>query len=287
MLSSVRVSSPRRVSLRRAFSLSCALALATAAPLGAQTVWQLINETGTSTFKDGVNTGTGVTLSIPAGAAVTVYTTDFTSVSLASGEKYNVTFGFSSTAGITGADAGQRIIGIGLFDSNSTATFGDDQGMMSWIRSDSTFELRQKNGTETGVESLLKFGAYAFTNLGTGTGGTAGALTDNTAYTVAAFQVDYTGTGYRFGTNTSTNPGLSFAGGAVTRQGYTNPGTITSGLTLDTFAVYFMNTSGVDAEFTISNVSLATAIPEPSTYAVLLGLAAVGLVAGRRRRPAA
>lgn len=275
----------RRLLRSRLASITVGLAVM-AAPLKAQTVWQLLNETGTSSFKNAVNTGKTVTVSVPSGAAVTIYTTDFSAINLASGEKYSVNFSLSSTAGITGAVTSSRILGIGLFDSNSTSIFADDMGMMTWIRSDSTFELRQKNGTES-VESLLKFGAYTFTNLGTGTGGTAGALADNTTFLVNSFQVDYTGSGYRFGTNTTTNPGLSFTSGAVSRLGYTNPGTITSGLSFDLFGVYFMNTSGSAAEFTLADVSFATAasaIPEPSTYAAMFGAAAFGLAVWHRRR---
>ncbi len=251
-------------------------------PLSAQSTWSLLNEIGTSTFKNSNNIGNTITVTVPAGAAVTVYTKDFPAVNLSSGQNYSVNFALNSTAGITGAASSSRIIGIGLFDSNNTATFSDDAGMMSWIRSDSSFELRQKNGTES-VESLLRFGAFTLTNLATGQAGTAGSLANNTSISINQFRLDYTGSGYQFGTNTSTNPGLSFSSGLVSRTGYTNPGTISSGLTFDLFGVYFHNTSASAADFTVSNVSLATAIPEPSAFVAVLGASALFSVAYRRR----
>lgn len=284
MQTSVRVSPAGARCWRLALLALCVLL--SVASLPAQTVWQLFTETGSPSSFVGSNVGTGVTVAVPAGAAVTVYTSGFSPVDLAVGEKYNVSLSFSSSGGITGASTSNRIIGLGFFDSNGTASFMDDEGMMAWVRSDMSVELRQKNGTET-VESLLRFGAYTFTNLGTGTGGTIAALANDTTYTVAAFQVDYTSSGYRFGTNTTTNPGVSIVGDSFSRQLYTNPGTIASGLTFDTFAVYFWNTSGSTAEFSIGNVSLATAaIPEPSTYAALLGVVALGGAMWRRRRGA-
>ena len=43
---------------------------------------------------------------------------------------------------------------------------------------------------------------------------------------------------------------------------------------------YTMNVGGTDAAFAVT----ATAIPEPATYAMLAGLAALGLAAWRRRK---
>ena len=257
--------------------------LLAAVALPAQTVWQLFTESGSASSFVGSNVGKNVTVSIPANSAVTIYTSGFDAVALALGEKYSLSFNFSSTGGISGANAGNRIIGIGLFDSKGTETFTDDQGLMAWVRSDMSVELREKRLTAED-ESLLKFGAYTFYNLGTGTGGSTASLADDTNYAVSTFQIDYTGSGYRFGTHATTNPGVVIEGEGFSRSLYTNPGEITSGLTFNLFAVYFWNTSGSAVEFTISDVSLAAAaIPEPSTCAAWLGLAVLGLAAWSRR----
>lgn len=58
----------------------------------------------------------------------------------------------------------------------------------------------------------------------------------------------------------------------------------TSDLTLD--SLWFgVNNRNSDLELSIDNL-VVTAVPEPSTYAAILGLLALGVVAYRRRRSA-
>ena len=117
--------------------------------------------------------------------------------------------------------------------------------------------------------------------------------TNNTVGTIAVpggTTIKVEGTFTRTGANSGTLD-LSYFDGA----GFTNligsqssngspTWTEPTGTPNPSFVVRLGNAAG---EFTIDNVLLTAPVPEPSTYAAILGLAALGWVACRRRRSAA
>ena len=76
-----------------------------------------------------ITTGNTVTFTIPANTELFFVTKGFTPFSLAATNAgRTISFKMSASGGLTGATAGQRVIGFGLFNSAGTPGFTDDVG---------------------------------------------------------------------------------------------------------------------------------------------------------------
>lgn len=176
----------------------------------------------------------------------------FTSTASTSGSAFRIMLGQSSIAG------------TGAVDFNAFPT-------------DTLFTtMRLGNGTSTSA-SIRSHVTVDGANISTLTG-------TNTNFTQAVGTSSITSVAFSF---TKTASGIDIGGslngnsiGTFSRTDTSLPDVIT---TFNFFGIY-QNSSTTNLDFTIDNVSLVTAIPEPSSAAALAGLGVLGLVATRRRR---
>lgn len=270
-----------------------AVALFASASCFAQTfLWNTYNE---SSFSDAVASGNSVTVTVAANSRLTFFTTSFTPIALTNGTTKMVNFTVASTGGLTAADTTTtRALYAGFFNTASTTSgatrFADDTGyLLRWNPGSTGNGYLEYQERGSGAVNSLYNGYTAATNFGVGSSGAAVELLDNTSYTFSTRLVMSAGGAFSFGTSSnSTNYGASISGLPATYYGYTNTDA-TPVSSFDMFAVLLQNTTGSDVSFTLTMdtatlVGSYSAVPEPSTYAALAGLAALGLVAWRRRR---
>jgi len=232
----------------------------------------------------------------------------------ANGDYVKVVTTFSGTNVLNGSSTG---LAIGLFDSggsnpytglsnsgiNATATLGSSYntgGAASWDgysamlvgAGNSRLWERppQRNTGETSrVQDLLFTSITPGYNSSNGGGvGTADAvsLTTSSTYTLAFTITLSAPTTYTVSYEVFSGSGTGGTS-VASYSAATTPSTYLSNLTFDGLAIGARFRSGVAGDITYSSLSVitggATAVPEPSTYAALAGLAALGLVAWRRR----
>lgn len=218
-------------------------------------------------------------------------------VTLAVGDTLSFTFTVSFNSPTAVAN-GFRFM---LLDSTSVTEINGGTGLDIWHNNN---RITADNGGAAGVHTgLTGYGAYL--NLGVGAAGSSGARLLERTTTAGSPLTATSGTIAQLGTALATTAVTSNANYTgvltLTRSSttdldlnftFTGPGGInysiaatdTSGATFSFDAVGFLNNSGATA-FTLSQAKLdytAAAIPEPSTYAALVGLAALGLVGWRR-----
>jgi len=274
---------------------ACLAALFTASSAFAQTfLWNTYNE---STFNDAFASGNSVTVTVAANSRMTVFTSSFTPIALSAGTTRQVNFTLSATGGLTAADTSTtRAIYAGFFNTGGTSTgstrFADDTGyLIRWNPGGASAGFLEYQERASGAVNSLYNGYTVGTNFGVGANGANITLADNTAYTFSLRLVRAAGGAFSFGTNnTSTTYGAAVSGTPTTYYGYTNTDT-TPVTNFDQFAFMLQNTTGSAVTYTLTmdtNTLAGTysAIPEPSTYAALAGLAALGVVMLRRRRAA-
>jgi hypothetical protein len=156
---------------RAGLALLAALGASLVGPLRAQLSWTVYDEATLSpiTSADG-----RVVVTVPAGQRATLIATNFVPIDLSAttAAPVAVTLSFTASGGMSTLAAGQRAIGIGLFNHGGTPTnFIDDTGYFSWVNGRATgsglLELRRRNGSGASTSLLAPSGA-SFSNLGTG-----------------------------------------------------------------------------------------------------------------------
>lgn len=270
------------------------VALFTASSAFAQTfLWNTYNE---STFNDSFATGNSVTVTVAANSRMTVFTSSFDPISLAAGTTRQLNFSFTATGGLTAADTTTtRAVYAGFFNSGGTTTgstrFADDTGyLIRWNPNGAGNGFLEYHERGSGAVNSLYNGYTTATSFGVGSNSANVTLADNTAYTVSLRLARAAGGAFSFGTNTtSTTYGASITGTPSTYYGYTNTDS-TPVTSFNQFAFMLHNTTGSAVTYTLTmdtgTLAGTHVIPEPSTYAALAGLAALGVVIIRRRRAA-
>lgn len=228
-------------------------------------------------------------LSLTGGRHALAYFTNSGTHTLANvGDSLSVTFNIVFTQ-VGNASGGFR---VGLFHSNGAARPTDNGDNASFSNydgyafsvalatptssasSNNNLILQERNaGVATTLISALTGGAY--TAIGSGGGPTGQTLSTATTYTI-----NYTVSRPSASALTFS---FSLTGGSV--SGFSNSFTDNSPTTYGFDAFALLSTSSNGSNFSIDNVQV-TAIPEPTTYAAIVGALALGLVAYRRRQSA-
>lgn len=254
------------------------ICLFTAVPLAhAQTLsWDLYNP-GSDTVLQTLS-GSSISFDVPAGSTYWVVTNNFVPLDLSVPSTYfPVTYTLSTTAGF---DLGSgRAYGVGLFNSGGTAgDYSDDVGY--WARFNLGGPYHELFTHDSGNANL-------FTGSQQGQGGTyTGTLANNEVYDgKIQLRTDGSGNIALGGGNSVPNAGISLVATGVTQIAYINPVSPLGGeTTMDLFAFYFNNASATTATVSLGSLSLTpVAIPETSSLTWMSGLAALALLARRRR----
>lgn len=218
------------------------------------------------------------------------FTADGSPVSLALGETLQVTFQaqFDTT---TAFASGSNNLRVGLFDStNGTRISADNLGGTSAANGGPLFDnytgyiatmnaggtkngLRLYERTSTTNQALIA-GIDAYTQLGASVDAPT-ALNPGTVYT---------GT-FTFSRTASQELTISFflTGGGLSNYSITEIDSSPT-FTFDTFAIYATSNTMDSMTLFQLKVEKTSAIPEPATYAALVGLAVVGFAGWHRRR---
>ncbi len=275
-----------------------AAALATFLAVGsasAQTfLWNSYNE---SSFNEGFASGNSVTVSAPANSRLTLFTSSFAPIALASGSTRQIDFSFSTNGGFTAhsnpSTSTTRAFQFGFFNDGGTTTgasrFADDAGyLVRWNPNGAGNGFLEFHERPSGAVNSL-YVSNGSSSLGVGSNSAAVELLDNTTYTASLRLVRAAGGAFSLGTSSNASSyGASISGLPAVYYGFS--GSDSSPVTtINQFAVLFHNTTGSAASYTLT-VDANTlagnfvAIPEPSSYAGLAGLVGLGLVAARRRK---
>ncbi|MBL9195291.1 MAG: immunoglobulin domain-containing protein [Opitutaceae bacterium] len=245
------------------FKDGVAVASPSATPAAPRLAWSAFDETASlpvTPTADGK-----VTVTVPAGQRVTLYTTQFVPIDLTqapAGTIAEVSLRFAASGGLSSIAAGTRAVGVGLFNHGGTtggATFADDAGYFTWINGratgGSTIELRRRNGDGTSP-SLLNPTGSAFGSLGTGSAiQTNGSLTDNVPYTFT-LRLVRSATGVSFGTNSgNTVAGVWLAGEGFSQSAYTNPDVPPASTVFNQLGFMFLNTAATPVTLTLDEVT--------------------------------
>lgn len=291
----------------RLLASCCALGLASS--LGAQSVF-------TDNFADANRTGWfssagPSTLTVTDGAmrqdtggsgrSVVTYISAGTVV-LAVGESLTASFDLRlvGPAGTLFADANgaNNQLRFGLFYSGGgTRVISDNFGSASYPGG-AAYNFASQDGyaslTTLHEQGKNSDGSQASTSIRDRTGSNTALISTTTGYTTlgssivppVTFQIDTTYTGSMTITRTASGVDISVAytGGAFgTNYAFSRSDTTDAVFQFDMLA--FHVNSNVATAFTLDNVAVSV-IPEPSTYAALAGLLALGFVAWRRRQTA-
>lgn len=269
-------------------------------PTSSATTWDTIGNktTVTSSLSSGLTLGTVSTGSVIEAAAL--FTTSPITLS-ASGDYVKLTYTFSGT----GIAASNGYLLTGLYNSGSTTPltgltnytaatnsggvagwtgYNAGVGVVSTSSSSKMFARPAEADLVAGNQDLLYGGlgaAYANPVQIAGANSTRAALADSTTYTFT----------YELSLDASLNSvvsynlysGASEAGTLLlSNSGTQSTGTVTH--VFDAFALGFYNKANASgSSITYSNVSVSTNVPEPSTYALIAGVAVLALVTLRRR----
>lgn len=174
---------------------------------------------------------------------------------------YRTTDGFSSTDASYVGDTG-----YGFFSSGSTVGGGNTTNL----------GLNTYERVTTSSNDLLGTASVWGTAIGSSSGAT-GYFAANTTYT---FSVQMS---HNAGTLSITT---SLTGGNFSGMNYTTSDSTSPVLSFDTLAIRVGGGSNQFSNYNFESFTVSQ-IPEPSTYAAFAGLAALGLVAYRRRRAVA
>lgn len=198
------------------------------------------------------------------------------------------------------------------FSTSTQLNWTDDSTLAGWYLSDHTLPSRNLVGVPSGTSSYIFADPANLSDLALGSFTTSTAtsslfygveLFNNTAATLSSASISFVVENYRSGASATdflnvtygiNNGGLNLGTWTSLAQLNTNSGNVTLSLPLtwndgdslwirweDT--VFSDGTNPKNAAFGIDNFSV-TAIPEPSTYALILGVATLGLVGFRRWR---
>lgn len=293
------------------------LVVALAMPLSGYTQNYLVNDTFSDTDRIGGQSGSGATASSPSVSTPTSSNTQWVShiagqlVASSTGMLWTMnsssrsvmgyfptvtvgsaatTFSLTFTTGTLGSNAGN--LRIGLFDStpagmrttdgysSTDATSAGDLGygifsgsnLMGNSTSNVSFNTRERTNLSTDL--LGTDGQWTNLSVGSYTG--IGYFQSNTTYTLAMTLMVDSGI---------LNYTTAISGGNFSNWAYTVSDASPSTLNFD--MLVFRLGGGSNQVNTINfNSFTVSQIPEPSTYAAMFGLAALGLVAYRRRRAA-
>lgn len=234
---------------------------------------------------------------MPANSRLTVFTSSFAPITLASGSTRQIDFSFSTTGGFTANsnpnNSTNRALQFGFFNDGGTSTgatrFVDDTGyLVRWNPNGTNPGNLEFHERPSGAVNSL-YVSNGSTTLGAGSNSAAIEFLDNTTYTASLRLVRAAGGNFSLGTSSNASSyGASISGLPAIYYGFSGSDT-TPVTSLNQFAVLFHNTTGSAASYTLTmdTNTLAgnfVAIPEPSSYAGLAGLAGLGLVATRRRK---
>lgn len=268
-------------------------------------------------------TAGGLKLTIPAASGFVEAQTRFTTSPItlsANGDYVKVVTTFSGTNVMRSGAGGSSQLNIGLFDTsgsnpltglnnagvgvpgiNITGAAQTWEGYIAKIAEGSTGAssgvyqrpVQNPGGTTSSSQDLLfplATGGFSSSVPAVGSSNQAGvwaALSNATTYTLAFTITRASSTSYTIGYDLFSGSGT---GGTTlaTYSATTSGATYLTGLTFDGLAIGARYTSSATTnDITYSSLSVSTntisAVPEPSTYAALAGLAALGLVAWRRR----
>ncbi len=250
---------------RRAILLAVACT-AGVLPVRAQLAWTVFDE---STLSPVTSAGDRVSISVPAGQRVTLVSTNIVPFDLTAPSAAPVTLAltFTASGGLSNLAAGQRAIGIGLFNHQGTATnFADDAGYFAWVNGRATgalLELRRRNG-DGSSSSLLFPSGTALANLGTGSATqTAGVLTDGVPYTIT-LRLNRSAVGLSLGTGPSPDvAGVWLRGDGLSQSAYSNPDTPPAATQFNEIAFMFQNTTGAAVALTLNAITGVTPLAAP------------------------
>lgn len=208
--------------------------------------------------------------------AVSYFSPGGSPIALSIGDTLTASFTLSGTNIANAADT----LRIGLYNSGGNRVSADTSGIAdAAFNSYTGYGLWANMGTGTNTTDLVRrtgtsstlFAGGAHPNI-VGSTATLGYAADTT-YTLT-FEIEYT---------SASSVSLTF----TDSKGYSKTATDTVGLftSFDTFALFLSN-GGAVTDYTVDNIFISTtaAIPEPSTYAALIGAGVLGLAAWRRRR---